>query len=119
MIQAASDHMLGWCSLRVWDDREQDFYVRQLWDGKASLELTALTPAGLAAYGDSCGWTLARAHARSGDRIAIAAYLGGDDVFDNAFADFAAAYADTNEADFRLMAEAVASGRLAAASANE
>ncbi len=91
MIQAASDHMLGWCSLRVWDDREQDFYVRQLWDGKASLELTALTPAGLAAYGDSCGWTLARAHARSGDRIAIAAYLGEDDGFDNAFADFAAA----------------------------
>ena len=102
-----------------WDDREQDFYVRQLWDGQASVGLAGLTPFGLAALGDSCGWALARAHARSGDRIAIAAYFGVDEGFDEAFADFAAAYAKTNQADFRVTAEAVANGRLAASANNE
>jgi uncharacterized protein (DUF2252 family) len=112
LIQAASDPMLGWYELRAWDGQMHDFYVRQLWDGKASIGLPGLTPPGLAAYGDSCGWTLARAHARSGDRIALAAYLGEDDAFDRAFTEFAAAYAETNEADCRLVAEAVADGRL-------
>lgn len=113
LMQAASDHMLGWYKLRAWDGQEHDFYVRQLWDGKASIDLAGLTPKGLAAYGDSCGWTLARAHARSGDRIAIAAYLGDDDTFEQAMAAFALAYADTNEADYARLQEAAADGRIA------
>jgi hypothetical protein len=73
-------------------------------------------PVSLRHYGELCGWTLARAHARSGDRIAIAAYLGGSDVFDRAIADFASAYADQNERDHAALAEAAASGRIAATS---
>jgi uncharacterized protein (DUF2252 family) len=76
LMQAASDSMLGWYKLQALDDRIHDFYVRQLWDGKASIEVADLTRAGLRAYGEVCGWTLARGHARSGDRIALAAYLG-------------------------------------------
>ena len=86
LIQVASDHMLGWYNLKAWDGQERDFYVRQLWDGKASIDITRLTPKGLAAYGDSCGWTLAGAHARSGDRSALAAYLGEDTAFEQAAA---------------------------------
>ena len=71
-------------------------------------------PRGMRVYGEVCGWTLARAHARSGDRIAIAAYLGGSDVFDNAIAEFAAAYADQNERDHQSLVDAVASGRITA-----
>jgi len=114
VMQAASDHMLGWYRLRAWDGQVRDFYVRQLWDGKASIEVANLTAKGLAVYGDSCGWTLARGHARSGDRIALAAYLGEDDAFDQAIAAFAAAYADTNERDFARLQEAVDSGRVEA-----
>ena len=115
LIQAASDHMLGWYNLKAWDGQERDFYVRQLWDGKASIDITRLTPKGLAAYGDSCGWTLARAHARSGDRIALAAYLGEDTAFEQAVADFARAYAEANDADYQRLKAAVDTGRIVTA----
>jgi uncharacterized protein (DUF2252 family) len=111
-MQAASDALLGWYRLRAWDGAEHDFYVRQLWDGKSSLDLTRLTPDGLRAYGDACGWTLARGHARSGDRVAMAAYLGTDDDFDQAIAGFAERYADLNEADHVRLVEAIDRGRI-------
>jgi uncharacterized protein (DUF2252 family) len=112
LIQAAGDHMLGHYRLRAWDGLVHDFYVRQLWDGKASIDLARLTAKGLTAYGDSCGWTLARAHARSGDRIAMAAWLGEDDAFEQAMADFAVGYADTNEADHARLQAAADEGRV-------
>jgi uncharacterized protein (DUF2252 family) len=115
LMQAASDHMLGWYRLLAWDGQHRDFYVRQLWDGKASIEVANLTPKGLSVYGESCGWTLARGHARSGDRIALAAYLGEDEEFERAITAFASAYAETNEQDHARLQEAVDSGRLAAA----
>jgi uncharacterized protein (DUF2252 family) len=115
LMQAASDIFLGWQRTEAGlDGRSRDFYVRQLRDWKFSIEIEALKPAGLGMYGALCGWTLARAHARSGDRIAIAAYLGGSDVFDRAIAEFAAAYADQNERDHRSLVEAVANGRIIA-----
>ena len=88
--------------------------MRQLRDWKFSLDVSAMVPAGMRAYGEVCGWTLARAHARSGDRIAIAAYLGTSDVFDRAVAQFATAYADQNERDYQALAQAAASGRITA-----
>jgi uncharacterized protein (DUF2252 family) len=109
-MQAASDTMLGWYRLRDWDGREHDSYVRQLWDGKASIDVAHLTPAGIRAYGVACGWTLARGHARSGDRIAMGAYLEDGDVLDGAIARFAAMYADLNEADHARLVEAVDAG---------
>ena len=115
LIQAASDIFLGW--QRNQDDpdgRAHDYYVRQLRDGKASADIETMTPTGMRAYGELCGWTLARAHARSGDRIAIAAYLGQSAVFDQAIAEFAAAYADQNERDYRALQAAVTSGRVTA-----
>ena len=93
---------------------QRDFYVRQLWDWKLSGDLETMRPSVAAAYGELCGRTLARAHARSGDRIAIASYLGSGDAFDRALAEFAAAYADQNERDFRALAGAVESGAIAA-----
>jgi uncharacterized protein (DUF2252 family) len=114
LMQAASDHMLGWYRLHAFDNEEHDFYVRQLWDGKASIDVSRLTPKGLAVYGESCGWTLARGHARSGDRVAIAAYLGANDTFDHALTSFATAYADTNDADHARLCEAIAEGRVPA-----
>ena len=117
LIQAASDPLLGWYELVGFDGLPHDFYVRQLWDGKASVDIASLTPKGLAAYGKYCGWTLARAHARSGDRIALAAYLGDERAFEEAITDFAAAYADTNERDLNRLRDAVASGELQAAPA--
>jgi hypothetical protein len=113
LMQAASDILLGWLHVTGFDGRERDFYVRQLWDGKASADVGQMTPDGLARYGELCGWALARAHARSGDAIAIAAYLGGGQRFDQALATFAAVYADRNEADFAAMQAAVDDGRLA------
>ena len=89
-------------------------YVRQLRDWKYSIVIEALIPRGMRVYGQICGWSLARAHARSGDRIAIAAYLGGSDVFDQAITRFAAAYADQNERDHQALVDAVASGRITA-----
>jgi hypothetical protein len=111
MMQAASDIFLGWVRAHGLDGHE-DYYVRQLWDGKRSLEVEAMGPAELARYGQVCGWTLARAHARSGDREAIAAYLGSGTAFDEAIADFAQAYADQNERDYESLLEEVRAGRL-------
>jgi uncharacterized protein (DUF2252 family) len=113
LMQAASDIFLGWD--RVTDpDGPRDFYVRQLRDWKLSLPIERMDRRGMQLYGELCGRTLARAHARSGDRIAIAGYLGQSDVFDRAVADFAAAYADQNERDFRALTAAAASGRIKA-----
>jgi uncharacterized protein (DUF2252 family) len=109
MMQAASDIFLGWTK-GVQDDRY--FYWRQLRDMKASAEVETMTPVALALYAQICGWTLARAHARSGDPIAIAAYLGEDDQFDRSISDFAKRYADQNELDYQAFADAVRSGRL-------
>jgi uncharacterized protein (DUF2252 family) len=116
LMQAASDVLLGWTPAVGEDDRERDFYVRQLWDGKRSVEVETLPPEGLAIYGRVCGWTLARAHARSGDRIAIAAYLGKGKSFDRAIADFSRRYADQNELDYGALEDAAKSGRIVAES---
>jgi uncharacterized protein (DUF2252 family) len=117
LIQAASDVFLGWVRLRKGrDGRGHHYYVRQLWDAKSSVRLEKLAAEDLAVYAGLCGWTLARAHARTGNRVAIAAYLGSGDVFDRALAKFAEAYADQNERDYRAFAAAVKSGRLSAAS---
>ena len=104
--------MLGWERIVAIDGVTKDFYIRQLWDAKGSAEVELMSPAALDAYGRICGWTLARAHARSGDRIAIAAYLGKGDCFDRAMASFAEAYADQNERDYNTLQEAAASGRV-------
>ena len=112
MMQANSDITLGWQRVKGMDGLERDFYVRQLYDGKGSVPIERMLPPGLALYGRLCGWTLARAHARSGDRIAIAAYLGTGSVFDNAIRDFSHAYADQNEKDFAALQAAAASGRI-------
>jgi uncharacterized protein (DUF2252 family) len=115
LMQVASDIFLGWQRSQLDPDgRPHDYYVRQLRDGKFSADIEAMTAAGMLAYGELCGWTLARAHARSGDRIAIAAYLGQSAVFDQAIADFAAAYADQNERDHQALTAAVAAGRATA-----
>ena len=115
LMQASSDIFLGWQRVEAGlDGRQRDFYVRQLRDWKFSVDIEAMIPRGMRMYGEVCGWTLARAHARSGDRIAIAAYLGGSDVFDRAVTEFAAAYADQNERDHKSLVAAVASGRIAA-----
>jgi uncharacterized protein (DUF2252 family) len=112
LMQATSDHLLGWTHQPLLGGRTFDYYVRQLWDGKASIDVTRLTPAGLRVYAESCGWTLARGHARSGDRIAMAAYAGEDGTYDDAMAAFASAYADTNERDHARLVEAIGSGRI-------
>jgi uncharacterized protein (DUF2252 family) len=115
LMQASSDIFLGWQRIEAGlDGRTRDFYVRQLRDWKFSLAIETMVPRGLRMYGALCGWTLARAHARSGDRIAIAAYLGGSDAFDKAIAQFAAAYADQNERDYKSLVDAVAAGRITA-----
>jgi hypothetical protein len=114
LMQAASDILLGWLTAEGMDGKPRDFFVRQLWDGKGSAEIESMTPYTMGLYAQLCGWTLARAHARSGDRIAIASYLGGGDKFDRAIADFAEAYADQNERDYETFAKAVDSGRLEA-----
>jgi uncharacterized protein (DUF2252 family) len=117
LMQASSDIFLGWQRIEAGlDGRSCDYYVRQLRDWKFSMDIENMVPRGMRGYGELCGWTLARAHARSGDRIAIAAYLGGSDTFDQAVAQFAAAYADQNEKDHQALVAAVASGRIAAAS---
>ena len=107
--QAASDIFLSWQRSEGLDGNEYDFYVRQLWDWKASADLATLSESGLHAYTRACGWSLARMHARSGDRLAIAAYLGAGSNFDKAIARFSAAYADQNERDYQRLADAVTS----------
>jgi uncharacterized protein (DUF2252 family) len=114
LMQAASDIFLGWCPAVGFDGRQRDFYVRQLWDWKRSVEIERLNPHGLELYARMCGWTLARAHARSGDRIAIAAYLGAGDAFDEAIAEFSESYADQSERDHAALVAAIESGRIAA-----
>jgi uncharacterized protein (DUF2252 family) len=116
LMQAASDILLGWLPAFAFEDRERDFYVRQLWDGKRSIDVDSLPPKGLGIYARVCGWSLARAHARSGDRIAIAAYLGKGDVFDRAIGEFAERYADQNAIDYAALADANRSGRVKARS---
>ncbi|MGZ4268414.1 MAG: DUF2252 domain-containing protein [Solirubrobacteraceae bacterium] len=111
---AAVDIFLSWQRSEGLDGKQHDFYVRQLWDWKASADLSALTESGLHAYTRACGWSLARAHARSGDRLAIAAYLGASPRFERAIGRFAAAYADQNERDHERLAEAVAAGEVIA-----
>ncbi len=115
LMQAASDIFLGWVHVESGvDGRERDFYGRQLKDWKGSAEVEQMIPKGLAAYGRLCGWTLARAHARSGDRRAIASYLGKGDTFDRAIVEFSCAYAEQNERDYRELVAAVESGRITA-----
>jgi uncharacterized protein (DUF2252 family) len=114
LMQGASDILLGWLHITAGlDGNPRDFYMRQLWDGKASAEIETMGPTILARYGELCGWALARAHARSGDRVAIASYLGSGDQFDRAVVSFAEAYADVNDADYAAMQAAVDDGRLA------
>jgi len=111
---AASDIFLSWTRSMALDGTVRDFYVRQLWDWKASMDLATMSESGLHAYTRACGWSLARAHARTGDRLAIAAYLGAGPVFDKAITRFSAAYADQNELDHQRLADAVASGEVPA-----
>jgi uncharacterized protein (DUF2252 family) len=113
LMQAASDIFLGWIrNEHGLDGRARDFYVRQLWDWKTSVDLETIVPRGLELYARWCGWTLARAHARSGDRVAIASYLGKSDTFDVAVAAFSRAYADLNDRDYAALVSAGKSGRI-------
>jgi uncharacterized protein (DUF2252 family) len=114
LMQAASDIFLGWVTVPGIDGKRRDFYVRQLWDWKRSAEIELMTPDRMAGYAEMCGWTLARAHARSGDRIAIGAYLGNGDAFDRAMVRFARAYADQNERDHEALVGAIRDGTLPA-----
>ena len=113
LMQASSDIFLGWLRVGPGTDTQCDYYGRQLRDWKGSAEIEQLDPEGLAVYGQMCAWTLARAHARSGDRVALAAYLGGSDRFDEAVLTFARAYAEQNQRDFEALEAAAKSGRIA------
>src|ERR1017187_6308213 len=115
LMQAESDIFLAWTRVTGPDKVDRDFYVRQLKDWKFSVPIEAMIPAGMTVYARLCGWTLARAHARSGDRIALAAYLGGSAKFDEAIADFAETYADQNERDCAALQAAVKDGKAQAA----
>jgi uncharacterized protein (DUF2252 family) len=116
LMQAASDIFLGWLRAPrdLVESEPRDFYVRQLWDAKASADIMTMRPGDMSAYARLCAWTLARGHARSGDAIAIAGYLGSSEVFDRAIADFAEAYADQNERDYSTLLDAIAKGRIQA-----
>ena len=114
LMQAAGDLLLGWIRTAGVDGVARDFYVRQLWDWKYSVEIEALDAERLAGYAELCGWTLGRAHARTGDRVAIAAYLGAGDSFDSALAQMAETYADTNDSDHEALLNAVRTGRIQA-----
>jgi uncharacterized protein (DUF2252 family) len=116
LMQAAGDILLGWLRVEedVGDGRPRDYYVRQLWDAKASVAIDLLSASELGAYGETCGWTLARAHARSADRVALGAYLGASDRFDRAVAAFAELYADQNERDHEALVGAIRAGCIAA-----
>jgi uncharacterized protein (DUF2252 family) len=115
LMQATSDIFLGWLHVESgMDGKPRDFYVRQLKDWKASAEIEQMNPRRLSNYGRLCGWTLARAHARGGDNIAIAAYLGNGSSFDRAIVEFSNAYAEQNDRDYQALADAVNSGRISA-----
>ncbi|MFF1678858.1 DUF2252 domain-containing protein [Streptomyces sp. NPDC058256] len=114
LMQAASDIFLGWERVDGMDGKQRDFYIRQLRDWKGIAIPERMRPKDMQAFGELCGVTLARAHARSGDRIAIAAYLGNGDPFDRALATFAETYADQNERDHQALVDAVHAGRLTA-----
>jgi uncharacterized protein (DUF2252 family) len=112
LMQATPDIFLGWLHLGPWPrlGAPIDFYVRQLRDSKGAGNLEQMTPSAMAQYGRFCGWTLARAHARTGDRIAIASYLGGGPAFDHALVEFSHAYADQNERDYQALEASLRSG---------
>jgi uncharacterized protein (DUF2252 family) len=115
LMQATSDIFLGWLHIDSGlDGKPRDFYGRQLKDWKGSVEIEQLVPKAMATYGELCGWTLARAHARSGDRIAIAAYLGNGSSFEKAMLEFSTAYAEQNERDYQQLAAAVVAERITA-----
>jgi uncharacterized protein (DUF2252 family) len=114
LMQSASDVLLGWFRTDGIDGVSRDFYVRQLWDWKVSADLERMSPRTMRVYGQACGWTLARPHARSGDRVAIASYLGAGPRFDTAIAEFAEAYADQNERDYGALIDATKAGRVVA-----
>ncbi|TCN36677.1 uncharacterized protein (DUF2252 family) [Kribbella orskensis] len=114
LMQASSDIFLGWQRVGGIDGRLRDFYVRQLRDLKGSAVVERQDPRSMMMYGQLCGWTLARAHARTGDRIALATYLNSDDAFPDAMVEYAEAYADQNESDYQAFLDAIDSGRLQA-----
>jgi uncharacterized protein (DUF2252 family) len=114
MMQAATDIFLSWQRSLGLDGVERDYYIRQLWDWKASADLSRMSERGLLTYSRACAWSLARSHARSGDRLAIAAYLGKSPRFDQAIARFSTLYADQNDLDYRRLQEAVDSGEIRA-----
>ena len=114
LMQAVSDIFLGWERVTGLDGQVRDFYIRQLRDWKGSADVDTMAPTTMTVYARVCAATLARAHARSGDRISIAAYLGTSDRFDRAIADFSSDYADQNERDYEALVAAVRSGRLEA-----
>jgi uncharacterized protein (DUF2252 family) len=116
LMQAESDIFLGWTHVTGPDGVDHDYYIRQLKDWKFSAPIEQMIPSGMAVYARMCGWTLARAHARSGDRIALAAYLGDSSKFAQAIADFAEIYADQNERDYAALQAAVKDGRAQATS---
>jgi hypothetical protein len=114
LTQATPDPFLGWFDAPDATGTERHFYVRQLYDGKASAAVDTFDAALLRAYSSICGWTLAHAHARSGDRVAIASYLGKSDAFDRSMASFALAYVQRNRDDHKALTDAIASGRVTA-----
>ncbi|HVC07400.1 MAG TPA: DUF2252 domain-containing protein [Solirubrobacterales bacterium] len=117
LTQAASDVFLGWCPAIGFDGHDRDFYVRQLWDWKGSANVESMNPVAMGIYAQMCGWTLARAHARSGDRIAVSGYLGASRTFDEAIAEFSELYAQQSERDHADLRAAIDSGRLVAENA--
>jgi hypothetical protein len=114
LMQVDGDIFLGWLRASWTDDAPRHYYVRQLWDWKLGAEVELMSAARLTVYGRLCGWTLARAHARSGDRVAIASYLGSGESFESAVAAFAETYADQNERDYAALADAARAGLVAA-----
>ena len=112
LMQSASDMLLGWTRVEGLDGVRRDFYVRQMWDWKTSADLETMDHLAMEVYARVCGWTLARAHARSGDRFAIAAYLGSGRTFTRAMQDFAVLYADQNQRDYEAFLRAIAEGRI-------
>jgi uncharacterized protein (DUF2252 family) len=112
LIQSTADVLLGWSSFIAEDGRKRDYYVRQLWNGKGSIDIDNLNASGLNDLARMCAWSLAHAHARTGDSIAIANYLGGTDEFDQAIASFAVSYAEQNDEDYAVFKQLIKSGKL-------